>query len=111
MKTCAYTILKNEIKYIENWLHYTKDFDYRCLLDTGSTDGSWEILLEAAKLDSNLIIEQKIFTPWNFSVARNYNLTMIPSDMDWCLSPDMDEHFSINVLDDMKTIKSINELL
>jgi hypothetical protein len=31
---------------------------------------------------------------------------MVPQDVDWCLSPDMDEYFSINVLREMeKTIK------
>ena len=101
-KTAAYTILKNEQKYIKTWLHYTKKFDYRVLLDTGSTDGSWEMLQVAAKSDPNLIIEQKIFTPWKFNIARNYNLAMIPKEVDWCLSPDMDEYFSINVLRDME---------
>lgn len=107
MKTAAYTICKNEIKYVEKWLYYTKDFTYRVLLDTGSTDGTWEALQEAAKTDINLIIEQKTFTPWHFSNARNYNLSMVPQDVDWCLSPDLDEYFSINVLDEMK--KMINE--
>jgi hypothetical protein len=101
-KTAAYTILKNEIKYIEKWLYYTKDFDYRVLLDTGSTDGSWKLLQDAASKDANLIIEQKTWDKWDFSVARNYNLDMIPQDVDWCLSPDLDEYFSINVLDDME---------
>ena len=59
MITAAYTILKDEIKYIDKWLYYTKKFDYRVLLDTGSTDGSWELLQERAKEDPNLIIEQK----------------------------------------------------
>lgn len=101
MKTAAYTILKNEAKYIEKWMYYTKDFNYRVLLDTGSTDGSWEILKSYAEIDSNLIIEQKIFTPWRFDTARKYNLAMVPN-VDWCLSPDMDEYFSINVLEEMQ---------
>lgn len=102
MITAAYTILKDEIKYIDKWLYYTKKFDYRVLLDTGSTDGSWELLQERAKEDPNLIIEQKTWDKWNFSVARNYNLDMIPENVEWCLSPDMDEYFSINVLSDME---------
>lgn len=106
MKTAAYTICKNEIKFLEKWLFYTKDFTYRVLLDTGSTDGTWESMKEAAALDKNLIIEQKIFDPWIFCDARNYNLNMIPKDVDWCLSPDLDEYFSINVLEEMeKTIQ------
>jgi glycosyltransferase involved in cell wall biosynthesis len=101
-KTAAYTILKNEMKNLETWLYYAREMDYRVLLDTGSTDGSWEYLQEAAKNDPNLIIEQKIFEPWNFSVARNYNLDMIPNDVSWCFSPDLDEWFSINVFNDME---------
>lgn len=106
MKTCAYTILKNEITYIEKWLFYSRDFTYRCLLDTGSTDGSWELLQEISKKDSNLIIEQKIFDSWRFDIARIYNLDMVPNDVEWCLSPDLDEYFSINVLREME--KTIN---
>lgn len=94
-KSCAYTICKNEIRHIENWIHYTANFDYRVLLDTGSTDGTYELL----KQYPNVIIEQKIFTPWNFSTARNYNLEMIPDDVDVALSPDMDEWFSVNILE------------
>lgn len=105
MITAAYTICKNELKYVEKWLYYTKDFTYRVLLDTGSTDGTWEALQEAVNLDPNLIIEQKIFTPWKFNVARMHNLDMIPNEVEWALSPDMDEYFSINVLEEMeKTI-------
>ena len=32
MKTAAYTICYNEIKKLDQWLHYTKDFDYRVVL-------------------------------------------------------------------------------
>lgn len=103
-KTAAYTILKNEIKYIDTWLYYTKDFDYRVLLDTGSTDGSYEELKRRAASDPGLIVEQKTFTPWRFDVARQYNLAMVPSDTKWCLSPDLDEYFSINVIPAMEKL-------
>jgi hypothetical protein len=103
-KTAAYTILKNEKAFIEKWLYYTKDFDYRVLLDTGSTDGSWELLKEYSKSDSRLIIQQYVFTPWKFDVARRYNLNMVPTDVDWCLSPDLDEYFTINVIEKIEHI-------
>lgn len=105
-KTAVYTILKNEAKYIEKWLYYAEPFDYRVLLDTGSTDGSWEMLQEYAAKDPNLIIEQKIFTPWRFDTARKHNMSMIPNDVVWCLSPDLDEYFSINTHDEMERIIS-----
>lgn len=103
-KTACYTILKNEREYIDKWLYYARPFDLRVLLDTGSTDGSWEYLQECARRDPGLIIEQKVFTPWRFDVARVYNLGMVPADVAWCLSPDLDEYFSINTHDEMERI-------
>ena len=102
MKTAVYTICKNEIKNLERWLYYGSFYDYRVLLDTGSTDGTWEALQKYSKKDPNLIIEQKVFNPWDFSIARNYNLDMVPYDVDWCLSPDLDEFFTKNTLDELK---------
>jgi hypothetical protein len=105
-KTAVYTILKNEKKYIEKWLYYANPFDYKVLLDTGSTDGSWELLQEYASKDPKLIIEQKTFDPWRFDTARNYNLNMVPEEVVWCLSPDLDEYYSINTHDEMEVIIS-----
>jgi hypothetical protein len=98
MKTAAYTICYNEIKKVEQWLFYTKDFDYRVVLDTGSTDGTYELL----KKVPGIIIQQIRKEPFKFHEHRNINLSMVPEDVDWCLSPDMDEYFSINVLDEME---------
>ena len=105
-KTACYTILKNEKKYIEKWLYYADPFDYKVLLDTGSTDGSWELLQEYALQDPKLIIEQKIFDHWRFDTARKHNLAMVPQEVVWCLSPDLDEYFSINTHDEMERIIS-----
>ena len=102
MKTAAYTICFNEIKKVDQWLYYTKDFDCRVVLDTGSTDGTFEILKKVPKI----IIHQMRNEPFKFNEHRNFNLSMVPQDVEWCLSPDMDEYFSINVLSEMeKTIK------
>ena len=102
MKTAAYTICFNEIKKLDQWLFYTKDFDYRVILDTGSTDGTYEAL----KKVPGIILHQMRLEPFKFHEHRNFNLSMIPQDVDWCLSPDMDEYFSINVLKEIeKTVK------
>lgn len=102
MKTAAYTLCYNEIKKVDQWLHYTKDFDYRVILDTGSTDGTYESL----KKVPGIILHQERREPFKFHEHRNFNLSMVPKDVDWCLSPDMDEYFSINCLTEMeRTIK------
>ena len=81
MKTAVYTICKNEINRLNRWLEYGKLHDYMVVLDTGSTDGTWEALQQASRIYQNLIIEQKTFTPWKFNIARNYNLEMITQDV------------------------------
>lgn len=104
MITAAYTIVKNDVSRVDRWLYYTKDFDYRVILDTGSTDGTYE----AFKKVPNIILDQHIVSPeeWRFDVARNINLNMVPKECDWIFSPDCDEWFSINLLEELeKTIK------
>lgn len=105
-KTAVYTILKNELKHIEKWLYYADPFDYKVLLDTGSVDGSWEFLCEAAEKDPKLVIQQKVFSPWRFDTARRYSLDMVPKEVTWCLCPDLDEYYSINTHDEMERIIS-----
>lgn len=106
MITAAYTICKNEQNRITDWFKYASMFDYMVVLDTGSTDETWNLLKAKAAVDSRLILEQRIFSPFDFSKARNYNLSMVPDEVEWCLSPDMDEWFSINVLEEIdRTVK------
>lgn len=109
MITAAYTIVKNDVSRIDRWLYYTQNFDYRVILDTGSTDGTYEKF----KKVPNIIIDQYTVEQekWRFDIPRNINLNMIPKHVEWCLSPDCDEWFSINVLDEMeKTIKTNPEV-
>jgi len=44
IKLTVYAICKNEIENIEPWLKSFVEADYICILDTGSTDGTWEKL-------------------------------------------------------------------
>lgn len=103
MKTAAYTICFNEKNRLDRWLEYTKDFTYRVILDTGSTDGTYELL----KKVPGIILHQQRIEPFEFNIHRNLNLKMVPEDVDWCLSPDIDEWFSINVLEEIeRTVKN-----
>ena len=60
MKIAVSSIIKNEMKFIKKYLERNKDADYICLLDTGSTDGTWEYLQEQSKINSKIIVNQKI---------------------------------------------------
>jgi glycosyltransferase involved in cell wall biosynthesis len=89
MKIAVYTIAKNEEKFVRRWYESSKDADYHLILDTGSTDGT----LEIAK-SLGIHIEIKDFVPWRFDSARNHALSMLPDDIDLCISLDLDEVLS-----------------
>lgn len=89
-KVCVYAICKNEINFVDNWLNSMSEADYIVVLDTGSTDGTFEYL----KNDSRVYrVEQKITTPFRFDDARNECLRLIPNDANILVSTDLDEIF------------------
>lgn len=105
-KICVYAICKNESKFVERWLNSVRDADYIVVLDTGSSDDTYEkfkhyaITHEFTK-KNNLIVDQKIIDPWRFDTARNISLNMaynIPDaniffcvDIDEVLEPGWDK--------------------
>ena len=91
LKLTVYGICKDEISNIEKYIKCFHQADYLCILDTGSTDGTWEYLQDAKKKYSNLIIDQKIITPWRYDEARNYSLELVPNDTTIFFMVDLDE--------------------
>lgn len=85
-KVCVYTICLNEIKFVERFVQHAKSADLIVVCDTGSTDGTPEKLRELGVTVHNIKI-----VPWRFDVARNTALSLIPSDVDICLTVDLDE--------------------
>lgn len=90
MKICVYAICKNERKFLDKWIEAVSEADCVCVLDTGSTDGTWKEL-QRRQDGRKLIAEQKIITPWRFDTARNESMKLIPTDTDVCLCLDLDE--------------------
>lgn len=86
-RVCVYAICKNEINNIQRWLSEVGEADLVVVLDTGSTDGTWEVLQ-----DANVICMQKTIEPFRFDVARNEALSMIPEGYEICLPLDIDMH-------------------
>ena len=65
--------------------------DYIVVLDTGSTDGTYEKL----KADPRVTrVERKIFNPWRFDVPRNESMKLAPEDTDIFVCTDLDETFN-----------------
>jgi glycosyltransferase involved in cell wall biosynthesis len=86
-KTCVYAIALNEIKHVDRFMKANKDADLVLICDTGSTDGTVERLRELGAVVYE--IKQK---PWRFDVPRNTALSLVPIDIDFCLSIDIDEY-------------------
>ena len=90
-KICVYAICKNEIQFVDKWLDNMSEADYIVVLDTGSTDGTFEKL----KADKRVYrVEQKEINPWRFDVARNESMKLIPEDANILLCTDFDELFN-----------------
>ncbi len=87
-KICVYAISKNEIKFVDRWYNSVKEADYVCVLDTGSTDGTYEKFKELG-----VITKQKKYKNFRFDVARNDSMALIPPDTDICVCIDIDEYF------------------
>lgn len=88
-KVCVYAICKNESKHIKRWYESMKEADEIYVLDTGSTDGSQNILKEL-----NINYKEEKIIPWRFDVARNKSLEMVPDDCNICVCTDLDEVFN-----------------
>jgi glycosyltransferase involved in cell wall biosynthesis len=89
MKIAVYTIALNEEKFVERWYNSVKDADYLLIADTGSTDRTVEIAKSLGINVYNISIK-----PWRFDTARNTALSLLPDDIDLCVSLDMDETIS-----------------
>lgn len=87
-KICVYAIAKNEIKFVDRWYESVKEADYICVLDTGSTDGTYERLKSLG-----IITAKKKYDIFRFDNARNDSLSLIPADSDICVCIDLDEIF------------------
>lgn len=89
-KICVYAICKNEEKFVDRWLESMSEADYVVVLDTGSTDNTYDLL----KNDSRVTrVEQKEINPWRFDVARNESMKLIPEDTTIFVCTDLDEVF------------------
>jgi tetratricopeptide (TPR) repeat protein len=83
----VYTIALNEEKFVDTWFESVREADYWLVADTGSTDQTvTKLRFLGVKCE---VIHVR---PWRFDLARNIALSLIPENMDICISMDMDEH-------------------
>lgn len=103
MKIAVYTIALNEEQFVERWYESVKDADYILIADTGSTDKTVEI---AKSLGIDVF--QISINPWRFDDARNAALSLVPSDIDYCISLDMDEVLSEGWRKELESLEGTN---
>lgn len=89
-KICVYAICKNESKFVEAWIESMSEADYVVVLDTGSTDDTYEKLKGDSRIHK---VSQQVISPWRFDVARNESMLLIPEDANILVCTDLDEVF------------------
>lgn len=85
-KICVYAIAKNEEKNVERWYNSMKEADLIVVLDTGSTDNTVQLLRSFG-----VVVEQKIYDHFEFDVARNDSLALVPDEYNIRICTDLDE--------------------
>ena len=87
-KVCIYAICKNEADNAAEWYKSVEDADHVIVLDTGSDDGTPDILM-----DLGCTVETELFHPFRFDEARNHalDLALDLTDADVFMALDFDE--------------------
>lgn len=102
MKIAVYAAAKDEVENIDAWYESCRDADTICVVDTGSTDGSLEKLINLPKIK----LSTTEIIPWRFDDAFNISMYSIPSDHVVCVRLDLDERLQPgwrNVLENLWT--------
>ncbi|NLD58756.1 MAG: glycosyl transferase family 2 [Clostridiales bacterium] len=84
----VYAICRDEAKFARRWAESMREADWVIAMDTGSADGTRELL----RAEGVTVVEQTV-SPWRFDVARNLALSLVPAEADICVSTDLDELF------------------
>lgn len=86
MKIAVYAISKNEEQFVKRFCESAKDADLILIADTGSTDNTVAEAKKYGAVTHNIAVK-----PWRFDIARDVALCLLPSDIDVCISLDLDE--------------------
>lgn len=92
LRICVYGISKNEEQFVDTFCESARDADVIVIADTGSTDGTVAKL--HARRDEHgqdVRVHHIAIIPWRFDMARNAAIALLPTDVDVCISLDLDE--------------------
>jgi tetratricopeptide (TPR) repeat protein len=86
VKVAIYALAKNEAANVKRWEASCREADYRVVTDTGSTDGTLELLGNAG-----VSVAHGAPIPWRWDDAHNLSLMHVPADVDVAIRLDLDE--------------------
>jgi tetratricopeptide (TPR) repeat protein len=86
LKIAVYAIALNEQKFVKRFCDSAKTADLIIIGDTGSSDDTVKLAKECGALVVPICI-----SPWRFDKARDAVLSLIPKEIDVCVSLDLDE--------------------
>jgi len=86
MRVAVYALARNEAANVAAWEASCRDADARVVTDTGSTDGTQEMLAAAG-----VTVVSGSPQPWRWDDAHNLSLMHVPADVDVCIRLDLDE--------------------
>lgn len=86
MRVAVHAIALNEAAHVNRWADSITDADYVVVGDTGSDDGTTQLLQSWKALVYPVRVK-----PWRFDTARNAAWSMIPDDVDVVIKLDLDE--------------------
>ena len=89
LRIAVYAIALNEALHARRFVEACAGADLVLVADTGSTDGTSDILREAGAAVHAIAVK-----PWRFDDARNAALALVPRDIDVCFALDLDEVLS-----------------
>jgi hypothetical protein len=85
-RIAVYAIARNEAHHVALWAASAADADVVMLADTGSTDQTVSLARGLGVAVHEIRID-----PFRYDAARNRALALLPTDIDLCLSLDLDE--------------------
>ena len=103
MKIAVYAISKNEEKFVERFCNSAMDADIILIADTGSTDNT-----KALAHQCGADVHEIFVSPWRFDMARDAALALLPSDIDVCISLDLDEELQPGWRDEIERVWKSN---
>lgn len=86
MRISVYAIAKDERKFCARWMDSMREADEVVVLDTGSADGTPDVLRSLGAK-----VEVREISPWRFDVARNESMGLVSPGSDILVCTDLDE--------------------